>query len=60
MSDWYLWCPACDAYWTVSAREWRFPSLDDKHCPRCGGELKAGTVIYDRPTAPLLEVGPGH
>jgi hypothetical protein len=59
VSAWYLWCPACDAYWTLPAMSnallWvdQPPSLDDKRCPRCGGELKAGTAIYDRPTAPM-------
>jgi len=56
MSDWYLWCPACDAYWTLPAlavEPWAPPSLNDKRCPRCKGKLKEGTAIYQRPTAPL-------
>ncbi len=58
MSDWYLWCPACDAYWTLPALRGDppgiRPSLNDKRCPRCKGKLtKAGVLFSSKPTAPL-------
>jgi len=56
MSDWYLWCPACDAYWTLPDKTGFPVPYSDKRCPRCGSELLAGTAIYNRPTAPLPKV----